>query len=76
VRDWDQLTAQGSNARTTATDFTATMNGLRRRQAEADQQLAKAEEIAAEVEVIEQDPIAWFSQLQERMPHLRRELGW
>jgi len=73
---FESLSAEGSEGRIAGTDYAARMHELKERQDTAEAKLARATEIADGIEGIEADPVAWFSELQKRMPHLRTMVPW
>lgn len=77
VRDeLDDLAAQASTGRLSANDGSGRLDELRRMHAQAEQELATLSERADSIASIEDDPIAWYSDLQRRMPHLLWESPW
>lgn len=77
VRDGlDDLAKEGKAGRTPSRDYLSRMEELKQRQVTAEGQLDRADAIAQDVERIEADPLAWFSELQERSPRLKQEFPW
>lgn len=77
VRDaYDDLKSEGGLGRIPAAQYSAELNDLRQRQDRAEAALRDAETRVGAIEQIEEDPIAWYSDLQRRMPHLQEEVPW
>lgn len=68
--DYDALAATGRDARVSATDYSAQLNVLRRRQADAEELLARAEMEAERLTAIEDDPVAYHDDIAGRTHQL------
>lgn len=74
VRDsFDDLARDGQDARVRAADYSSKMAELRKRQDQAEEQLAHAEAIVEDLEAVEADPIEWFDKFTQRMPMLMKD---
>jgi hypothetical protein len=77
VRDGlDDLARDGKTGRISSQQYLAQMEQLKSRQQAAEEQLDRADAIATDVERIEANPLAWFSELQERTPRLKSDVPW
>jgi hypothetical protein len=77
VRDGlDELAKEGKTGRVASQEYLTRMEQLKSQQLAAEEQLDRADAIATDVERIEEDPIAWFSELQERTPRLMSDVPW
>jgi hypothetical protein len=68
--DYDALAATGRDARVSAADYSAQLNVLRRRQADAEELLARAEMEAERLAAIEDDPVAYHDDIAGRTHQL------
>jgi hypothetical protein len=77
VRDaMDDLAPQFAAGRVSAEDGALAIAELHQRQEAAEAQLARVAEVAASMGNIEDDPLAWYSDVQERLPSMRWECPW
>jgi hypothetical protein len=73
---YEEVARESGTGRVSAEDLSKRLYAARAQQAKAEHVLAQVADIADQVERIEQDPLAWFSDLQSRMPRLRTETPW
>lgn len=73
---FDDLARDGKSGRIPSTLYSTRIAELKAQQTAAEEQLGRADAIAESVERIEADPIAWFSEIQERTPRLKMEFPW
>jgi hypothetical protein len=77
VRDaMDDLAPQIHAGRISAKDGAVALAELHQRQQAAETQLARVAEVADSMGAIEDDPLAWYSEVQERLPSLRWDAPW
>lgn len=77
VRDaLDDLRREAKDGRISASDYATRLSELRDRQTRAEVALSEAEDRIADVEKIEDDPIAYYDAQSERFRHLQRSFPW
>jgi hypothetical protein len=77
VRDeFDRLDAEAGDGRLDAAHLAEQLDVLKHRQDAAESRLQRAAERVDYVDRAEQDPIAWYDDLIERMPQLKPDWPW
>jgi hypothetical protein len=77
VRDKaDALVAQAQEGRISAEEYAARLDDLAERQQQAESRLEEASTKVNYLERGEEDPIAFYSDLQQRIPTMRADLPW
>jgi len=74
--EYEAIAREAAEGRTEASVLSKRLNRAQRQQAASEEALAKAEEAAAEIERVESDPVAWYADLQERIPSMKADLPW